>query len=278
MTLIEKHTPGAFCWFELATTDQPAAKQFYQSLFGWEPTDSPMGPDEVYTIFKLDGRDVGAAYTMRPEQRGQGVPPNWGTYVAVDSADDAAAATTTFGGTVISPPFEVGEHGRMCVLQDPTGAIFSVWQQNKHAGTNVKDVPHSVSWADLNTRDQARAAAFYSALFGWKMTNGREMKPAPPGHLLPHRQRRGVHRRRSAATAHQPAYPAALDDLCRGRRLRGIDGQGEAARGARVRRVDGDRKRRVDLGVAGSAGRGVRVASGKVALPTSARHRLRCEL
>jgi uncharacterized protein len=181
MTNIDRHTPGSFCWFELATIDQPAAKQFYQSLFGWESTDSPIGPDEVYTIFKLDGRDVGAAYTMRPEQRGQDVPPNWGLYVAVDNADDIAAATTTMGGTVISPPFEVGEHGRMCVLQDPTGAIFSVWQQNKHAGTNVRDVPHSVSWADLNTRDQPRAAAFYSALFGWKMTNGREMKPAPPG-------------------------------------------------------------------------------------------------
>ena len=66
---IERHTPGTFCWFELATTDQRSAKQFYQSLFGWEAADSPIGPDEVYTIFKRDGRDVGAAYTMRPEQR-----------------------------------------------------------------------------------------------------------------------------------------------------------------------------------------------------------------
>jgi uncharacterized protein len=178
---IDRHKPGTFCWFELATTDQNAAKQFYQSLFGWESTDSPIGPDDAYTMFTLNGRDVGAAYTMRPEQRGQGVPPNWGLYVAVDDADAAAARASTLGGTVISPPFDVGEHGRMSVLQDPTGAVFSVWQPKQHTGTGVSGVPHSVSWADLNTRDQPRAAAFYSALFGWQMTNGKEMKPATPG-------------------------------------------------------------------------------------------------
>jgi len=46
MPPIDKHTPGSFCWFELATTDQPAAKQFYQSLFEWDVQDSPVGPNE----------------------------------------------------------------------------------------------------------------------------------------------------------------------------------------------------------------------------------------
>jgi uncharacterized protein len=65
MPSIETHAPGSFCWFELATTDQDAAKQFYSSLFDWEPADFPIGPSEVYTIFRLNGRDAAAAYTMR---------------------------------------------------------------------------------------------------------------------------------------------------------------------------------------------------------------------
>jgi predicted enzyme related to lactoylglutathione lyase len=178
---IDKHKPGSFCWFELATTDQQAAKAFYQSLFGWEASDSPIGPDEVYTIFKSHGRDVGAAHTMRSEQQSQGVPPNWGIYVAVDSADAAAERAQTLGATVLAPPFDVVEHGRMSVLQDPTGAVFSIWQANRHAGTGVSSEPGSVSWADLNTRDQAAAGAFYSDLFGWKMTMGKDMTPAVPG-------------------------------------------------------------------------------------------------
>ena len=30
-----KHAPGNFCWFELGTSDQTAAKEFYDGLFGW---------------------------------------------------------------------------------------------------------------------------------------------------------------------------------------------------------------------------------------------------
>src|SRR6267378_2046605 len=65
MTHIDKHSPGSFCWIELATTDQNAAKDFYSSLFGWTADDSPIGPSEFYTIFKLDGRDAAAACTLR---------------------------------------------------------------------------------------------------------------------------------------------------------------------------------------------------------------------
>jgi len=34
MTNIDKHPAGTFCWIELHTTDQAAAKTFYGSLFG----------------------------------------------------------------------------------------------------------------------------------------------------------------------------------------------------------------------------------------------------
>ena len=60
MTNIDKHPAGSFCWIELATTDQTAAKNFYGSIFGWSPNDNPMGPGEVYMIFQLDGRDAAA--------------------------------------------------------------------------------------------------------------------------------------------------------------------------------------------------------------------------
>jgi len=57
MTNIEKHAPGAFCWVELATTDQPAAIDFYSRVFGWSANNMPMGP----TLFMppTDFEDVG---------------------------------------------------------------------------------------------------------------------------------------------------------------------------------------------------------------------------
>jgi predicted enzyme related to lactoylglutathione lyase len=173
--------PGDFCWFELATTDQAAATRFYETLFGWSSADFPMGPSEVYTIFRLGGRDAAAACTMRPEQRAQGVPPNWLVYVLVENADAASSRAAALGGTVMVPPFDVMESGRMSVIADPAGAGFAVWQAKQHAGVGVKGGPGSVVWADLQVRDQAKAGAFYSALFGWKMVEGKSMNPAKPG-------------------------------------------------------------------------------------------------
>jgi uncharacterized protein len=169
MPNIEKHTPGSFCWIELATTDQNAAKKFYGKLFGWEASDTPMGPDDFYTIFKLGGRDVAAAYTMREEQRAAGVPPHWMLYVAVDNADDAARRANQLGGKLCMQPFDVFDHGRMTVIQDPTGAMISVWQAKQHRGTGVAGEKGTLCWADLSTPDPEAATRFYSELFGWKL-------------------------------------------------------------------------------------------------------------
>jgi predicted enzyme related to lactoylglutathione lyase len=178
MTTINAHTPGSPCWFELSTSNQNAAKDFYSKLFGWTITDNPMGPDAVYTLFKIDGLDVGACCTLQPEQTAHGVPPNWAVYISVADADAAAAKVTKAGGTVIAPPFDVMEHGRMAVLQDPAGATFCIWQPKSHIGTRIGGVMNTVGWIELTTRDEAGAAKFYGDVFGWKVTNG---KGAPAG-------------------------------------------------------------------------------------------------
>ena len=170
MAHFEKHEPGAFCWFELATTDQNAAKKFYTSLFGWSVNDSPIGPDDFYSMFKLDGRDAGAAYTMRKEQRAQGVPPHWMLYISVPNADQAVTKAAHLGATVLAPAFDVMDIGRMAVIQDPTGAIFSLWEPKKHHGVGIGGVDNAVCWADLSTSDPERAGKFYSGLFGWELT------------------------------------------------------------------------------------------------------------
>jgi predicted enzyme related to lactoylglutathione lyase len=173
--------PGSFCWFELATTDQEAAKAFYAALFGWTSNDNPMGPAGSYTIFRLGDRDAAAACTLDSAQRAQGVPPNWQVYVLAENADAAAAKASSLGATVIVQPFDVMDLGRMAVMQDPTGAVFAVWQPGRHAGVGAWAEPGAVGWADLQVRDQEKAAAFYSSLFGWKMVEGKSMNAAKPG-------------------------------------------------------------------------------------------------
>jgi uncharacterized protein len=182
MTIIDAPKRGSFCWVELCTTDQNAAKKFYSALFGWTVNDAPMGPNDFYTIFRLQGRDAAAGYTMRPDQRSHGVPPHWMLYVAVENADAAADRAAKLGGQVLAPAFDVMDSGRMSVVQDSTGAVFSVWQAKKSLGIGVTNVPGALCWADLNTRDQNRARKFYSDLFGWKVIDDTDDDP-PSGYL-----------------------------------------------------------------------------------------------
>ena len=174
MANVDTHAPGTFCWIELGTTDQSAAKQFYHSLFGWSPADFPMGPGEYYTMFNLDGRNAGACYTLNAQMRSQGVPPHWMVYVSVASADETAAKVEPAGGKLNAAPFDVMEFGRMAVIQDPAGAHIAIWQPKMHQGTGIARVPGTLCWGDLMTPDQAAATKFYEQVFGWKFDPGKD--------------------------------------------------------------------------------------------------------
>ena len=162
--------PGTFCWPELSTSDQKGAVNFYRELFGWDVDDQPIGPTETYSMFKLRGKSVGAAYTKRAEE--QGVPPHWGSYVSVADADATTKRAQELGAQVFAPPFDVMDAGRMAVLQDPTGAVFHVWQPNKHPGAQILQEPGTLCWTELATRDTTAAEQFYTALFGWTPKHG----------------------------------------------------------------------------------------------------------
>ena len=167
MAEFSSHTPGTFSWPELATTDQKGAVSFYRSLFGWDLNEQPIGPTETYSMFQMRGKEVGAAYSMRPEERQNGAPPHWNSYVTVANVDEAVKRAQELGAKVFAPPFDVMDAGRMAVLQDPTGAVFQLWQANKHIGAKILNEPGALCWTELNTRDTKAAETFYTHLFGW---------------------------------------------------------------------------------------------------------------
>lgn len=177
MPTFSSHAPGTFCWPELYTTDQAGAKAFYSGLFGWEIKDLPMGPDAVYTIFTLAGRDAAACYGSLPEMVKQGIPPHWMPYVSVASADAAAARVAANGGAVLKPPFDVTGIGRMAALRDPGGAAFCVWESKGHIGVGVLGEPGALQWTELMTPDTDQASDFYASVFGWV----RKLWPMPDG-------------------------------------------------------------------------------------------------
>ena len=159
--------PGTFCWVELGTSDSEAAKKFYKQLFGWDFVDNPMGDAGVYSILQLEGKNVGGLYQLSPDMVAAGVPPHWMSYVLVTSADEAAEKAKAAGATIMNGPFDAGNFGRMAIVKDPTGAVFSLWEVKQQAGSPIYNVPNSWCWNELGTNDTRRAGEFYSNLFGW---------------------------------------------------------------------------------------------------------------
>jgi predicted enzyme related to lactoylglutathione lyase len=158
-----EYAPGTFSWADLTTTDTDAAKAFYTGLFGWDHEDTPIPGGGVYTMLSKGGKAVGALSEAQP-----GMPATWNTYVTVASADESAARAGELGGTVLMEPFDVMDVGRMAVVQDPSGAFFSIWEPRANIGAEVVNEPGALTMTQLNTNDPDAAQPFYEGLFGWR--------------------------------------------------------------------------------------------------------------
>jgi uncharacterized protein len=150
---------GVPCFVDTSQRDAEAAQRFYGGLFGWEFEVVTPGR---YWLAKLDGLDVGGLSVL-PDST-----PSWNTYIEVESADRATADAMQLGAHVLAPPMDVQEFGRMSVIADPTGAVFSTWESRAHHGAELVNAPGSWNWSDLYTPDPSLAEPFYRALFGWE--------------------------------------------------------------------------------------------------------------
>ena len=164
MSLMTEYPPGTFNWTELSTTDTAGATEFYAGLFGWSFEEMPMPGERNSYHAARNGEHLVAGVFHRED-----LPkiPFWHSYVAVASADECAEKAAGLGGSVLVEPFDVGEAGRMAVVQDPTGGVFQPWQAGLQTGAGIANEPVSLCWNELLTRDPEGAAKFYCDLFGW---------------------------------------------------------------------------------------------------------------
>jgi predicted enzyme related to lactoylglutathione lyase len=119
----DSHGHGAPGWFEVQTSDAPAAVRFYTQLFGWATEEHPMG-GFTYTVFKLGNRPVAGAMPIVP-QMGD-VPPNWATNFSVKDAAEAERLAAELGAKVLVPTMPIPNVGRFAFLCSPQGVPFYV--------------------------------------------------------------------------------------------------------------------------------------------------------
>ncbi len=167
MQVVKEYPDGVFCWVDLATTDTEAAKSFYGGLFGWDFEDVPTDMGTTYTMCTIEGKNVVGLSALSPEMQEQGIPTVWSSYVKHSNVDAAAEKITAAGGSLMGPPFDVMDSGRMVAGTDPSGAPFCIWQPKNHIGAQLVNIPNTLIWNELQTRDSAGAKDFYGKVFGW---------------------------------------------------------------------------------------------------------------
>ena len=149
-------------WVDLATKDPAAAREFYSKVFGWNVEVNPDPQYGGYGLAKVNGKDAaGIGGTQSPDQ-----PSAWSVYIGTTDIDALAAKVTAGGGTVVAPPFDVGDQGKMAVFQDPSGAFISGWQPTIMGGFQTQGA-NAFGWAELSARGVEAVLPFYRQVFGW---------------------------------------------------------------------------------------------------------------
>jgi len=121
--------PGSLVWEDCRLTDPDAGKAFYTSVFGYGYEGVPGAPDD-YRAFTVNGEVAGGIGGMMgvPE----GTPSHWLAYFSVANVDASVEAAVNGGGTLLHPA-EDTPFGRMALLTDPFGAVFSVHSEVEEA-------------------------------------------------------------------------------------------------------------------------------------------------
>lgn len=176
---------GQFAWYDLITPDVPAAKTFYAAVTGWGTRPwKPGGGGGPYTMWTAGGAPFAGVMPMPSEQTALGIQPHWLAHVTVDSVDRAARKAESLGGTVMHGPEDIPDVGRFAIVQDPQGAMLSIFEARGGGWSGWDGTPSigRFSWHELMTTDVAAAFRFYAGMFGWDKTG--EIDVSPDGKYL----------------------------------------------------------------------------------------------
>lgn len=167
-----------FVWYELMTSDAPAAEAFYSEVVGWRAQDAGL-PDRRYTMLFAAETPIGGVMAMPPDVPAAGAHPRWVGYVSTADVDDAAERVQQAGGAIHRAADDIPGVGRFAVVADPQGASFMLFKgtADDQPPQPAPDTAGLVGWHELQASELDSAFAFYASLFGWTKAEAVDMGP-----------------------------------------------------------------------------------------------------
>ena len=131
--------------YQLRTTDVPAARIFYNSIFG---------------------DDITAIQSLPAHAKERGAPAHWLGFIDVENVERAVAAFIEQGAMQLGPTFPNPGGGQSALCRDPGGAVVALSSADTPA---VQGKSPDVIWHQLFSSHIDQTAAAYCALLGWQL-------------------------------------------------------------------------------------------------------------
>jgi hypothetical protein len=119
---------GSIVWQDLTVADAERVRDFYEAVAGWRA--EPLEGD--FNMFPAGSARPAAGICFAKGANAK-LPPAWLVYIRVASVEASVAQALQRGGSIIDGPRSVGA-GHLCVLRDPAGAAFALYDSGPTHG------------------------------------------------------------------------------------------------------------------------------------------------
>ena len=117
--------PGAIDWRDICVPDAVALRDFYSEVVGWTYEAVQVEDYEDFTMIDSTGAPVAGICHARGINAE--LPSDWLVYITVKNLDESLTKLIHAGGAILAGP-NVIDTVHYCVVRDPAGAPFSLYQ------------------------------------------------------------------------------------------------------------------------------------------------------
>ena len=118
------------CWFDLTVENAEQVKDFYSEVVGWTAQPVDMDGYQDYNMLDQEGNVVNGICHAKGSNTE--LPPSWMTYISVDKITQRVDKVVASGGKTLTDVKHYSGYGSWCVIQDPAGAVFALFEKENN--------------------------------------------------------------------------------------------------------------------------------------------------
>ena len=165
--------PGNIIWHDLLTDKPEETQAFYAGLLGWqfEVVELKIGLRNLpYVLIRNKGKLIGGMLDQRDLKAKVDVS-QWILLMSSTDIEASVQLVRNNGGTVYSDVVDLGERGKIAVVEDTQGAIFALLQTRYGDPAQSDAREGDFLWHELWTHDLNKADVFYHQISGLKSSS-----------------------------------------------------------------------------------------------------------